>query len=436
MKYLLLLLVFALALVRAESSVVSSIPLPRTYVLNLDPYDCDEACLKALIAHEQVFSFLAQLPEEVEDPALKAQRQIYVSLFNLGSEKQNGAFRIAMLLPEKVIGRYAVSTTDSVVAYLLSRNHAFEIETFRTGDENRTALAEALRKIRQQSFRYVIAPLTQKGVANVVSLAPQELEIYFPTLNVRDTNGSGDNFYFGGIDYQEQIRALMPDAEVPLVIFYDDSPMGRKLANQTRTAFLLRFMDEDPQRFLELDNAVVSYPVDKRTTNLANILKDNPKIDNGTFFLNTPPVKSGMIMSQLTLYDVNVSRILSTQINYGTLLFDITQPKDRETMLIANSIETSDDILVETEQLLHTDIRFDWINYATAIGADYFYHLATRSPRTFDLEIVNNQVRYPVKIYRPLRSRFEPYMPEPESDDDALDDSNQSEAPTLENGAL
>jgi SRSO17 transposase len=415
MKRFLLLLLFGVSLLSAQSSVVSSIPLPKTYVQNLTPYDCDAECLVDLIAHEQIFSFLSQMPETAEDPALNEQRLIYVSLFNLDSGEQGGGVRIALLLPERVIGRYAVSTTNSVMAYLLGKNRNFELKTFQTGDESPEALEKGLDKIDHEGFHYVIAPLTKQGALTVAAMQPQA-NVFFPTVNAGDVNASGDRLYFGGIDYRAQIELLMREATPPLVIFYDTSELGRQLEETAKEAFLKRYGENDPQEYLLAERQIYTYPVDKHTTNLKRILKDNAKIDHGTFFLNTPLVKSGMIMSQLTLYDVNATRILSTQIGYDTMLFDITQEQDRKNMLVANSIGAQNGVLVERNKLLQNDIVYDWINYATTLGTDYFYHLSTRTPREYHVPIENHQVDYPVKLYRPEGSRFEPYAVDEEDD--------------------
>lgn len=418
MKRILSILLLGVSVLAAQSSVVSSIPLPKTYVMNLDPYDCDADCLADLIAHEQVFSLLAQLPEPVEDSALNEQRLIYVSLFNLDSGEQGGGVRIALLLPERVIGRYAVTTTNSVMAYLLGKNRNFELKTFQTGDETPGALEKGLDAIDREGFRYVIAPLTRQGALSVAELQPKA-NVYFPTVNADDVNVSGSRLYFGGIDYRAQIAMLMHDATPPLVIFYDTSELGRQLEEAARSAFIERFAEGSPEDYPLAERQVYTYPIDKHTTNLKHILKDNEKIAHGTFFLNTPLVKSGMIMSQLTLYDVNATRVLSTQIGFDTMLFDITQAQDRKDMLVANSIGAQNNVLVERNKLLQNDIVYDWINYATTLGADYFYHLSTNTPREYAIPIDNHQVKYPVKLYRPEGSRFEPYGEE-DGEEEAL----------------
>ena len=43
--------------------------------------------------------------------------------------------------------------------------------------------------------------------------------------------------YFGGIDYHAQSDKLLREAVSPLVIFYDQSPIGRKLAKYEEDTF-------------------------------------------------------------------------------------------------------------------------------------------------------------------------------------------------------
>ena len=111
----------------AESYIISTIPLPKTYVQNLDPYPCNEECLEELLAHEQLFSFLAHAQGRLENPMLNDERLINASLFNLDSYIQSNRFQVAMLLPYKVIGRYASSTTNAVFSYLLANNRTFNL---------------------------------------------------------------------------------------------------------------------------------------------------------------------------------------------------------------------------------------------------------------------------------------------------------------------
>ena len=381
----------------AQSSRVSNIPLPRTYVQNLDIYPCDEDCMKELLYHEQIFSFMAHCDVDLRDSSLSDTKLIYATLFNLGSTKFGGEFRIAMLLPHKKIGRYAYSTTNSVFSYMLTKNANFEINSFKIETESPEDIQNALTKISLQGFNFVIAPMTLSGAEALIN-SNTDLHVYLPTININDVNTTTKNFYFGGIDYEAQNSALFEYVTSPLVIFHNQSSLSKKLR------------DSDIALYEQLplpEKQLYKFEIERRTSNLSHLLKENEHLKDGTAILNTSLIKSSMIMSQLTLHDSNISTILSTQINYDPLIFSTTQYRDRESMLIANSISHNSAVLAETNRLLGNDITYDWINHSTSVGVDFFYYLMTGESREYPLQILNNQVQYPVEIVKPNHSKFE-----------------------------
>jgi SRSO17 transposase len=380
----------------SQSSRISMIPLPQTYVQNLDIYPCDAECMTQYLEHEQIFSFLAHSDQNFNDDALNDAKLIYASLFNLGSMKFGGELKIAMLLPYKKIGRYAYSTTNSVFSYLLSKNANFEISSFKIESESQEDLETALQQIIQGGFNFVIAPMTREGAITLIGINP-ELHVYFPTINVKDIETATTNFYFGGIDYEAQSSALLEYATSPLIIFYNTSEVSTRLHDYNVAQY-----DQ-----LALENKqLIQHKIEQRTSNLSYILENNERLLDGTAVLNTPLIKSSMIMSQLTLHDSNVSTILSTQINYDPMIFSTTQYRDRKSMLIANSITHNNALLADTNRLLDNDITFDWINHSTSIGVDFFYYLISGESREYPLQIINNQIQYPIEIVRPSDSRF------------------------------
>ena len=397
----------------AQSFLISNIPLPKTYIMDLDPYECSTECLQEYLDNEMIFSFMSRANQKLEDPVQDEMRVLNISIFNLGSNLPNGELRIALLLPYKKIGKYASSTTNASFAYLITKGHPFELKSYKIESEEIEELTTALTKIKNDGFNYVIAPLTQTGADNI-SQINNNLNIYFPTINKRDTNTTSPYLSFGGIDYRMQSDILLKEAVSPLVIFSDKSSLGQKLSSYEEQKFQSNdiFLDEYgsfTSHQSSKNNKVIKYSIDRKTTNLERYLKENKKIVDGSFFLNTPIVKSGMIMSQVTLYDSNATNILSTQINYDPLIISMTQYTDRKDMLIANSITESNNVLIETNSLLGNDIVYDWINYTTTVGIDYFFNLITAKEREYNMPIQNNQIIYSVELVRPSFSRFVRY---------------------------
>lgn len=384
----------------ANSFLTSNVPLPKTKVQNLDPYTCEEECLKEYLEKGFIFSFLAHTDLDLKDETLKEQREKYLSLFNMEHLIKKAQLRIALLLPYKKIARYAASTTNASFAYMMSKNRPFELKSYTIEDEDPKEISQALQKIQEDGFKYIIAPFTQEG-EKVISKLDPKINIFFPTINKKDSHSNSKYFYYGGIDYRAQSDMLINESTRPLVIFYDDSFIGRQLSQYQEKAFKQKYMDKNAK--------TISFSIPQRTTNLERELKDNTDINGASFFVNTPIIKSGMIISQLTLYDTNATNVLSTQTNYNPLLLSMTQYKDRKNMIIANSITQNRDVLIETNSLLGNDIVYDWINYTTSVGIDYFTHLISGETREYDIANQNNQMLYPIRLLRPSLSRFIPY---------------------------
>ncbi len=408
LKIFLLLLILP-ALVSAKSYLASPIPLPKTYIQDLDPYACDEDCLEDELEKGYIFSFLAHSPTKLDNKELNEQRLLNLSLFNIGAPISTDKLKIAIIIPYKIIGRYAASTTNSVFAYLLTKNRAFDIKTFNIDTQDEDVLTKTIAEIEKEGYYYAIAPLTKEGVDAVISIDPH-INIFFPTVNRDDVVSSSPYLYFGGIDYKAQTAVLLEEAVSPLVIFKDKSSLADRLSTYAKDKYLLKTQDStgfeqiDPQ-----ERKVFTYSIDKSSTNLKEQLSEKKDIQHGSFLTNTPVVKTGMIMSQLTLYDVNETNVLSTQINYDPLILSMTQFQDRENMIIANSISKNNNIIIETNSLLSNDIVYDWINYATTVGIDYFFNLITNVEREYPLEMLNNQIIYPITLVKPSYARFTTY---------------------------
>ncbi|MBN2895914.1 MAG: hypothetical protein JXK05_08520 [Campylobacterales bacterium] len=389
----------------AQSHLISPVALPKTYILNLDAESCNNACLQEHLQYGQIFSFLAHSDRKLQDPLMDQIRMVHVNLFNLTAPAvAEGELRIALLLPHRQIGRYAQSTAQSIFAYLLSQNSQYELKSFRIEEESPEQIAKALSMIKAEGFAYLIAPLTAQGARHLSTLDPL-LWVYIPTVHQSEISTPHPNLLFGGIDYEAQLEALLARSSDALVIFYDESALGRKLKSQTEQHYLEA---REPMHGI---GSVYSYGLDQKSSNLKHPLQNNPAFEEATFVLNTPVVKSAMVMSQITLYEVNASTILSTQINYDPLLLTMTQYQDRRKMLIASGITVYNPIISETNALLGNDINYDWINYATTIGIDYIRHLSIGSEREYPASIIDAQVRYPVKLYAPGYATFEPVNP-------------------------
>ncbi|MDD3855964.1 MAG: hypothetical protein PHI21_09780, partial [Sulfurimonas sp.] len=85
----------------AKSYLISNIPVPKTIILNLDPYPCDIECLEKYLKDGFIFSFLAHADHKLEDSDLEKAKEEYWAIFNGKKISPQDKVRIAMLLPYK-----------------------------------------------------------------------------------------------------------------------------------------------------------------------------------------------------------------------------------------------------------------------------------------------------------------------------------------------
>lgn len=389
---LFLTLFFIISFSVAKSLYLSTLPLPQTNIINLDIKECDIKCLNDYIKNGEIFSFLSNYKYTPSDTNLTKEYEALKTKFNIYNLKKVQNVKIALMVPKNVIGRYTISTTNTILSYLLEKGVNFEFELFNSNDENIDNIINTVKKIENEGFNFVIAPYTLDGVKKLLSINTG-LIFYIPTINKNEITTQKTNFIFGGIDYKKQIERLLVFTNDKVAIFADESNIGFKLSS---------YILNSGKR------VVYKKIIPQKLTKFRSFLKRNRKLENSSIFLNTPLVKTSLLASQFRFYKITPYALFSTQINYNPLLLNLTQFDDRKNMYIANSIGRSDDKLVATNKLLDNNILFDWINYSTSIGIDYIYTLYFdgSTERLFDENILNNQVQYDIQILKPTKSAF------------------------------
>lgn len=388
--------------VMASGQYPSPLPTPSTEILNVDIERCGTSCLRDFLERGQVFSFMANVNKDNQNErvleelnALLSALEISEIPYFIGAQKP--FFNIALLFPRKSIGRYSSTTTNVILSYLLHQKGRFNFESFDSKTELQEDIQEALEVITAQGYRQVIAVVTQDG-ANAINALNPNLEVFIPTVHKSQIQGEiARRVIFGGISYAEQIQKLSAlNPNVKATSFYDDSVIGKQMQAYTQEA-----------------NANLGYTKSFNLKQNPDFQKEMKSIRGqlrGTrIFLNTPVTNSSVILSQLTYHEVAPQGIYSTQINYNPSLLSITQERDKRNMYIANSIMPLDSLFVENAKLLNADLQYNWINYTTAYGIEYFYRKSVpRVKAYFKEKIRNQQVEYTIEILTPTNTRFVP----------------------------
>ncbi|WP_231624710.1 transposase [Helicobacter ailurogastricus] len=396
---------------KVRPRLLSPIPPAHQIVINLDP--CSPECLHQLYASGQIFSFMARYVADTQDAQLQDNYTIIDDLLNptLSAQKpkeedaQNQAevYKVALLVPKSVVGRYADTSTNALLSYLVLKNHNFTLKVFDSQKEDPDDLKKTYQSIVQEGFPFVIALLTQEGVQNLCAKTPLTLPTIVPTVNKHQLEKRMDlpsTLIFGGIDFPKQVAMLLEFSQHrPLVVYNDDSFRGEMLAKSLKDL-----------------GANVAYE-DTITFKKASafgreINKQRRYLKNGVVLFNTSIVKTGMLLSQIGTLSSRErpQMLLSSQINFNLSMFMLTQPQDRQNLYITNALEELSPYLSQTATLLSSDLKHDWVGYASV---DCLEHMLTRFyphlQRYFKEPLQDQQILYTNTLYTPKYLGFAPY---------------------------
>lgn len=293
--------------------------------------------------------------------------------------------KIAFVYPT-LLDKYARTAINTMLGYLTYQESDHNLMILSTSDESLNSIKTAFSKLEDANISKVIALYSPKALDSLNQVANGNFEVYLPLIEKNDSIDN-DNLIFGSISYEDQLKKLSYYSDGPNVLFYQNTYLGNKLKNSYEN--------------------VVSYTTARKEiksgeTNFKNIVVDS-RLRNSSIFLNVDIVKSSLIMSQLRANDIYPKFIFSTQINFDPMLMTLTQDKDREKMVLANSIEKIDNKLRDEILNFGGNINFEWVDYSTLVGANY---LVNGNNNLIPTKIVENQAVYTPRLFKSTEYGF------------------------------
>ncbi len=299
-------------------------------------------------------------------------------------------FKLAIIYPSKIVGKYANNTVNTITGYLLFKNEKFKIETFDTFDETSTNIEEKIKEIENKKYFKIIALFTEIGYENISSLSfDNKTKIYFPLLNKDNLIVTKDNFIYGGISYKKQIELLQTMSNNKNIMYFQNNYLGNKL----------KMIYENSISKIDMIKEVSISNNDYKT------LVDNEKLEKSSIMLNTPIINTSILLSQIRGFQKLPKVLLSTQLNYNPLLISLTQAEDRINFVIANSIDTVDEQLEDILDSLDSEIVYDWVNYSSLIGINLFFN--NNKDNLIKTKVEENRVYYEPKLYNATAYGFQ-----------------------------
>ena len=367
------LLLLAISLI-ASLQRLSPIPLPKTYFIDLDIYPCDSYCLQEHLQRGEIFSFLAKADPHNEEFAERYKE--YARLFNLPWQPSR-SFKLTLVAFRGLEG-LAQRNAKAMALKLLRSGEAFTIDTRYVQD----SLQESIDEAQSSDLIVLLLPYSKASELEAIS---SQTPIFVPTLNKRLIQQSGA-FYFGGIDYFDQIDKLLRLSQHRLAVFYiPQNPLSQALTE-----------------YAEQNKEARKFALKNRGTNLKWTIKSARDLNSSDLLLNTPVVTSALILSQLTLYSYEPPLKLSTQINYNPKIFELTQKRDRKNLFIANSILDLNNEERALGMIFDIDLDYEWLVYAEYAAIENLLLGSLKKP------FVDRQLRYDTKIFKVEDHAFVP----------------------------
>ncbi|MDR2790762.1 MAG: hypothetical protein LBB59_07290 [Campylobacteraceae bacterium] len=391
MKKIVVFIVLLCAAAYAVSDKSSPVPLPKSVFLDTAASKCDSACLTKLLENGKFFSFMGRYSEEYATQNLEENYLNYAQVFNVfmhyDAEYDSENIKLAVLIPQKSIKSYALTSVNAVLAYLFRQRSNFELTVFNSGDESEEAIKAALNEMRKNAYVHVIAPITQDGLDALVENS-YGLYVFIPTLHKSLYEYAPDNVVFGGIDYNAQIQALNEFVKGDVVIFSGESKLELSLNDMVKN------QNGEVKEILYFSNA---------NDNFKKSLEKNKALNNSSVYLNMRRSMSSLLASQLRVYKQSPHALLSTQINYHPDILNFTQYEDRKNMYLANSIGKIDPYIESVNAFLGNNMEYEWVNYAISIGVEHinanFFN--EEMDMIFDEQIGSDgQIEYGTRIFK------------------------------------
>ena len=319
------------------------------------------------------------IQEEIIDPFEKKDSSYY---FN----PKNNKINVALIYPSQLVGRYAKSSINTILGYLNFIDEKYNLIAIDTLDESLENMQRVMDELEDLEIKNVVALFTPESVNNLKEIKIDNFKIYFPLIEKKeyvlgDENlVLSENIIFGAISYSEQLKKLSQYSDSDNVLFYLDTYLGNKLKHSYDELNITTSIQKDIKR---------------TDTNFKNIVKDD-RLNDSFIFLNLDIVKSSLILSQLRANEIDSKIIFATQVLYDPILMTLTQYKDRERLLIANSIDRVSSELKDNISNFGGNISYEWVDYSTLVGVNY---LLKGNNEIVSTKVENNQAIYIPKLY-------------------------------------
>ena len=307
---------------------------------------------------------------------------------NINIDETRANVKLAFVYPSTLVSKYAKSSLSTISGYLSYKQANYNLIVVDSKNESYENINNAFSKLKEEGVTKVIALFTPNALNNLNKIVTDDFKVYLPLIEKKDSLENNDNLIFGSISYDDQLKKLSYYSNGKNTTFYQETYLGTKLKNSYDFV---------------IGNSNLRKEISNDEKNFKNIVNDS-RLRNSSLFLNTDLVKSSLILSQMTVYEINPNTILATQILFDPMLMVLTQERDRQNLIIANSIGDVDSKLKDEIATVGGNITFEWVDYSTLVGTNYLFSNGNSS--LIPTKIENNQAVYTPRLLKSTDIRF------------------------------
>ncbi|MDK2091208.1 hypothetical protein [Aliarcobacter butzleri] len=301
---------------------------------------------------------------------------------NINIDETRANVKLAFVYPSTLVSKYAKSSLSTISGYLSYKQANYNLIVVDSKNESYENINNTFSKLKEEGVTKVIALFTPNALNNLNKIVTDDFKVYLPLIEKKDSLENNDNLIFGSISYDDQLKKLSYYSNGKNSTFYQETYLGTKLKNSYDFV---------------IGNFNLRKEISNDEKNFKNIVNDS-RLRNSSLFLNTDLVKSSLILSQMTVYEINPNTILATQILFDPMLMVLTQERDRQNLIIANSIGDVDSKLKDEIATVGGNITFEWVDYSTLVGTNYLFSNGNSS--LISTKIENNQAVYTPRLFK------------------------------------
>ncbi|WP_323586211.1 hypothetical protein [Aliarcobacter butzleri] len=312
----------------------------------------------------------------------QAEETVAQQSININIDETRANVKLAFVYPSTLVSKYAKSSLSTISGYLSYKQANYNLIVVDSKNESYENINNAFSKLKEEGVTKVIALFTPNALNNLNKIVTDDFKVYLPLIEKKDSLENNDNLIFGSISYDDQLKKLSYYSNGKNSTFYQETYLGIKLKNSYDFV---------------IGNSNLRKEISNDEKNFKNIVNDS-RLRNSSLFLNTDLVKSSLILSQMTVYEINPNTILATQILFDPMLMVLTQERDRQNLIIANSIGDVDSKLKDEIATVGGNITFEWVDYSTLVGTNYLFSNGNSS--LISTKIENNQAVYTPRLFK------------------------------------